>query len=366
MKSNRTPFLKSLGTAFHRLFGITILWVFTKAFTWALTIVGSIISRTKMSHNNGIAAVGSIRFVDNPGFPLHPFFEPGKTLPCRVRHAAASFMDDAMRVVRSMSIKMADTAKKSPMDIELNTGETALFWSIASFFRFAKYKKTRFGMQYEDYYRKYPTGVEGAHVGMRRDPTSFSNLRYHSQTPFLYEAEDNVLRYIKYRTIPAEDVPESGLLDEYDMMIPTENQRILPGETLVRNYLKEEYVERLQTGPIKYKLQVQLHEASDDDDAEVFNSCKKWDEASHPWMDLAEITINKPLDWAESTRMIFTMKNLPKGLGIIPSYSIYDYNSLNFLRRHSDLARNARVWAIKIFGMPPEIPDNDVRNSNNS
>ena len=366
MTKNKTPFRRSVSTVFHRFFGRIMLWIYTKAFTYALTIVGSIFMREKMSHNNGIAAVGSIRFVDKPEFPLHPFFEPGKTLPCRVRHAAASFMDDAMRVVRSMSIKMADTSKKSPMDIELNTGETALFWSIASFFRFAKYKKTRFGMQYEDYYRKYPAGVEGAHVGMRRNPTSFSNLRYYTQTPFLYEAEDNVKRYIKYRTIPFNDEPETGLLDDYDMLIPTENQRILPGETRCRNYLKEEYVERLRKGLIKYKLQVQLHEASDDEDPEIFNCCRKWDEASHPWMDLAEITMNKPLDWAESTRMIFTMKNLPRGLGIIPSYSIYDYNSLNFLRRHSDLARNVRVLAIKLFGMPPEIPDNDVRNSNNS
>ncbi len=362
MKPNRIPIFKLIRTAIYRLFGLIILWIYTKAFTWTLTIIGSIILRSRMSHNNGIAAVGSIRFVDNPGFPLHPFFEPGKILPCRVRHAAASFMDDAMRVVRSMSIKMADTSKKSPMDIELNTGETALFWSVASFFRFAKYKKTRFGMQYEDYYRKYPTGVEGAQVGMRRNPTSFTNLKYYSQTPYIYEAEDKVPRYIKYRTIPAEDVSETGLLDEYDMKMPTENQRILPGEKRIRNYLKEEYVERLQNRAIKYKLQVQLHEASDDDDAEIFNCCRKWDEVSHPWMDLAEITINKSLDWAESTKMIFTMKNLPKGLGIIPSYSIYDYNSLNFLRKHSDEARVARLWSIKIFGMPREIPNNDVRN----
>jgi catalase len=361
-KTHSIPVFKSIITAINRLFGKISLWVATKAFTLALTIFGSILARTKMSHNNGIAATGSIRFVDNPEFPLHPFFEPGKTLPCRIRHAAASFMDDAMRVVRSMSIKMANTRYKSPMDLEMNTGETALFWSIASFFRFAKYKKTRFGMQYEQYYRKYPAGLEGAHVGMRRNPTSFSNLKYYTQTPLKYKAVDNVLRYVKYRAVPAKEVPETGLLDNYDMMIPTENQRTLPGETRSRNYLKDEYVDRLRKGPVMYKIQVQLHQASDDDDQEIFNCCRKWDEASHPWMDLAVITINKPLDWAESTRMIFSMRNLPKGLGTIPSHSIYDYNSLNYLRKHSDLARFARVWAIKLFGMPPEIPDNDVRN----
>ncbi|MCH8486916.1 MAG: hypothetical protein LAT75_08620 [Candidatus Cyclonatronum sp.] len=363
MKINRIPLLSSVRVALSRLPGLIFLWFATKAFTLVLAVAGSILARKKMSHNNGIAASGSIRFVDEPGFPLHPFFEPGKTMPCRVRHAAASFMDDAMRVVRSMSVKMADTHYKSPMDIELNTGKTALFWSVASFFRFAKYKKTRFGMQYEAYYRKYPAGVKGAQVGMRRNPTSFTNLTYYSQTPLLYKAADNVLRYIKYRSVPAEAVPESGILDEYDLMIPTENQRILPGETRSRNYLKDEYVERLREGQVKYKLQVQLHEASDDDDDEIFNSCREWDETSHPWMDLAVITMTKPLDWAESTRMIFSMRHLPVGLGIIPSYSVFDYNSLNYLRKHSDFARFARVWAIRLFGMPPEIPDNDIRNS---
>lgn len=362
MKQNGTPFFSSLLTGLHRMLGRIYLWLATAAFTAGLTLIGSIMGRTKMSHNNGIAASGSIRFVDHPKFPLHPFFEPGKTLPCRVRHAAASFKDDAMRVVRSMSVKMADSTDKSPMDIEMNTGETALFWSVASFFRFAKYKKTRFGMQYEEYYRKYPDGVKGAQVGMRRNPTSFANLRYYSQTPYLYEAGDKVRRYIKYRSVPADGEPESGLLDDYDMKMPSENQRILPGETRSRNYLKDEYAGRLRQGPVAYKLQVQLHEASDDDDDEIFNCCRAWDEASHPWMDLAVITMNKPLDWEESTRMIFTMKNLPKGLGIIPSYSVYDYNSLNFIRKHSDLARYARVWALKIFGTPPEIPDSDVRN----
>lgn len=362
MANTRFPFFRALRTALTRAANRFILWLYSMTFNLLLTLVGSLMYRTRMSHNNGIAAVGSLRFVDNPAFPLHPFFEPGKVLPCRIRHAAASFMDDAMRVVRSMSIKMADTSYKSPFDLELNSGEVALFWSAASFLRFAKYKKTRYGIQYHQYYRNYPAGVRGAYSGMRRNPTSFSNLRYHCQTPFLYRAADQVPRYVKYRVIPAEDVPESGILDAYDRTIPPENQRMLPGETRTRNYLKEEYARRLRQGPVRYKLQIQLHTASDDDDQEIFNCCREWDEATHPWMDLAEIRIERALDWRESTLMIFSMRNMPRGLGTIPANSIFDYNSLNYMRKHSDLARKARVFAIKLFGVPPEIPDDDNRN----
>lgn len=339
-----------------------VLLLYTKGFALALTIFGSLLGRTRMSHYNGIGASGTVRIVDNPEFVLHPFFEKNKSFPCRIRHAAASFRDDAMRVVRSMSIKFADTPFDSPFDLELNTGKVALFWSVASFCNFAKYKRTKYGIQYHQYYKNYPAGVRGAQPGMRRNPTSFSNLHYYSQTPLNYVGSDMVKRYAKYRVIPFEDIPESGLLDEYDMANPSENQRILPGEERTRNYLKEEYQERLENGPVKYKLQVQLHTAADDDDMEIFNSCREWEADSHPWMDFAVIEIDKALTWDESSILAFSLGNLPKGLGVIPARSIYDYNSLNYMRKHSELARKARVWNYKTFGIPAEIPDNDDRN----
>lgn len=362
MPATPFPLFAAIGFFLRRTGSRFILWLYSGIFNALLLIIGSLRYRTRMSHNNGIAAVGYVRIVDQPQFPLHPFFEPGKTFSCRIRHAAASFLDDAMRVVRSMSIKFADTHLKSPFDLELNTGVVALFWSAASFLNFAKYKKTMYGIQYHQYYRNYPAGVRGAFAGLRRNPTSFSNLHYYCQTPFLYIAADKVKRYAKYRIIPAENVPESGLLDAEELKILPENQRVLPGETRPRNYLKEEYVKRLKQGPIRYKMQIQLHTASDDDSDEIFNCCKAWDEDAYPWMDLADIEIISALDWRESTLTVFTMKNMPKGLGVIPANSIFDYNSLNYMRRGSDLARKARVWAIRIFGCPPEIPDDDNRN----
>lgn len=362
MAQNAFPWFKAPGNFLQRLKDRFILWLYTWSFNLILTLVGSIMYRARMSHNNGIGATGSFRVTPDPALPLHPFFEPGKVFPCTIRHAAASFMDDAMRVVRSMSIKLADHFYKSPFDLELNTGEVALFWSVASFFRFAKYKRTAYGIQYHQYYRNYPTGVQGAHAGMRRNPTSFSNLCYYSQTPYLYIATDNVKRYAKYRVIPHTTIPETGKLNPYDLSIPTENQRVLPGETRSRNYLKEEYAKEIKRNPIRYILQVQLHTAADDDNQEIFNCCREWDELSHPWRDLAEIEVTHVLDWKDSTTMIFSMKNMPKGLGTIPAYSIFDYNSLNYLRKRSDVARKARVMAIKLFGLPPAIPDDDNRN----
>ena len=47
---------------------------------------------------------------------------------------------------------------------------------------------------------------------------------------------------------------------------------------------------------------------------------------------------------------------------MLPAKSIFDYNSLNYLRAHSELARRARILSYKVYGMVPPIPDNDNRN----
>lgn len=87
-----------------------------------------------------------------------------------------------------------------------------------------------------------------------------------------------------------------------------------------------------------------------------------WDEEAYPWHELAEIHIDKTLDWVESTRSIFSVNKMPKTLGVLPAKSIYDHNSLNYLRKHSEIARRSRNRSYNVFGMVPPIPDNYNRN----
>ena len=88
-------------------------------------------------------------------------------------------------------------------------------------------------------------------------------------------------------------------------------------------------------------MQIQ-DDVQDDEDPEVFNNMVVWDEDAHPWQDLAVIDIDKTLDWKDSLLTTFSVNNMPKTLGVLPANSIYDYNSLNYLRAHSELARMAR------------------------
>ncbi len=338
-----------------------VLWCTSVSFSFMIGVFLSFFARSRMSHNNGIGATGRLQVVDDPTFPAHSFFPPGKQFPARIRHASVTFLDDAMNCLRSLSIKLSEHHFDSPFDLEMNTGERSLFWSAASFIQFAKMRKEKYGVQYVEYVRKYPTALRASQLMLRRHVTSFQNLRYYNKTPFLFVGNDGIRRYAKYRALPFDGAPESGI-DPNPSDWDVANQRILPHESRGRNFLKDEYARRIPREGAKYKLQIQLHTASCDDDPEVFNNMVPWDERTHPWHDLAVMDIDQVLDWKESTLTSFSLNNMPKSLGILPAKSIYDYNSLNYMRSHSEFARRMRLMSYKVFGMVPPVPDNDRRN----
>ncbi|THH39244.1 catalase family protein [Neolewinella litorea] len=340
----------------------SLMWVTCKVFGLAVAIFASLMIKRRMSHDNGIAATGTVRILDNPNIPLHRFFLPDRTFPCRIRHATATFLDDAVKGIRSMSIKFSDHHLESPFDLQMNTGEKSLFWSAASFLQFARMRKQQYGVQYREYYRKYPDGLDGAIEAIRENPKSFSDLRYYAKTPFRFVGEDFIPRYAKYRVIPGEPkTEETGKLKNPDPReIP--NQRVAAHNPRGRNYLKYEYRDRVKKGPVHYLLQIQLRNAATDDKPEIFNNMLPWNEDLYPWHDLAEIEITETLNWNESCRTTFSLTHMPESLGIIPARSIFDYNSLNYMRAQSAVAHKARLLNYRLFGYPPEIPDNDNRN----
>lgn len=339
-----------------------ILWWTAKWFGFLVAVFVSFFARKRMSHDNGIAGLGALRIVDDPKFPAHDFFAPGKEYPVRIRHATATYLDDAVNGIRSIAIKFSHHHFRSPFDIEMNAGPTTLFWSALSFLKFGAMKKEKWAIAYVEYIRRYPEGVKGSIGALRRDPTSYTTMIYYCKTPFLFIGNDGIKRYAKYRVIPANGEPETGLqVDPCEYEMP--NQRVAPHNKNGRNYLKHEYEDRVKREGAHYTLQIQLLTAHDDEDPEVFNNMILWDEKIYPWHDLANFSITETLDWKESTLSTFSVNNMPKSLGVLPAKSIYDYNSLNYMRAHSEIARKARLLSYRVFGMVPPIPDNDNRNS---
>lgn len=338
-----------------------VLWFASYFFAWFVAFFISLGMRQRMSHNKGVAAKGKIKIVDNPRFPSNSFYKPGRTFPCRLRHASVSFRDDAMMQVRGASLKFCDERFNSPLDLEMNTGEISIFWTLANFYKFVWNRREKNGTQYKAYYAKEPRGMEGAKISGKYNPTSFAHLKYYSKTPQLFKDEEGQEYYCKYRLIPANSQTETGIIPEHRQKTVWD-QQIEEGEERTKNYLINEYKERIKKEGAEYTLQIQLHKASNSDDHEIFNSWVEWPEETHPWLDLAQVSIDELLPYEEGVKTGFNLIHTPPELGNIKAKSIHDYNSIVYMRTKSVIAYRARLLSYLLFGLPAEPKEDEGRN----
>ena len=257
---------------FESIIAKIFLWATAKIFGFLLAVFLCFPKQQRMSHNNGIAARGTFTVVPNPKFPPSEFFLPNRVFPLRIRHASATFLDDAMNCIRSISVKLADTQFKSPFDLQMNTGATSLFWSATSFWKFAVLRKEKYGIEYRDFNRKYPEGLEASKIATRRH-TAFERMYYYCKTPFLYNSSNGDKYYAKYRVVPFDKAPDAGIKTDRSDFDEC-NQRVKNHETRGRNFLKYEYEDLVKKeGKVRYWLQIQTRPASEaEDDPEFFNN----------------------------------------------------------------------------------------------
>lgn len=330
-------------------------------FITVLITANSYFKRVRMSHENGITCRGRIRVVANPTFPEHDLFVAGREFGCRVRHAAASWTDDAKLVVRSASVKFADDRFDSPFDVMMNSGDVPLFWSARTFWGFMKGTMAGRGKGWVPYLRSHPQAMVGGADSVRRDPETFAKMVYNTKTCLGFVGTDKVYRYVRYRLRPADfDGLETGLPDAQDRETPW-LQNPYPDETRNRNYLKDELTRRLddEDTPVEYMLQIQLRQrpSTKGPEPEWVTSEYPWDETAHPWHDLAHVTLTEALDYEEAMMTWFDMANHPVSLPVPMGVSIDDPHSLNNLRVASIWARKARLLSYKHRGMPKKFPD---------
>ncbi|MEA3278245.1 MAG: hypothetical protein U9Q81_23735 [Pseudomonadota bacterium] len=324
-----------------------------------LVSANSLFGRVRMSHENGIACSGRLKITDDPKFPPHEFFQPGRSFGCRVRRAAASFKDDAKLVVRSASIKFQDDRFNSPLDILMNTGNVPLFWNARTFVGFMASSIAGKGKHYVSYLRKHPQAAVGGGDSVRRNPESFGNMVYHTKTVSGFIGQDSLFRYARYRLIPDPwNGHESGTPDEWDRT-HSWLQNPYRDETRSRNYLKDATRRFFdEGGKLRYRLQIQLRDKPESDpDPQWLSSAVPWDETRFPYVDVAEVELDKALSYEESMLTWFHLGNHPESLPIPKARSIDDPHSLNHLRLASIWARRARLFSYRLRGMPKAFPD---------
>ena len=108
----------------------------------------------------------------------------------------------------------------------------------------------------------------------------------------------------------------------------------LPDEERPEEYLQKEFEDRLEKGPIKYKLQIQLHTVSSDDSHLVLHAGRAWDRQTHPWMDLAEICVTTAITSHAQEVSACSLDNHHPSVCLLPKpKTIYDFTSVEYLRR---------------------------------
>jgi arachidonate 5-lipoxygenase len=347
------------------------LWLAARFFIVSV-ILWINVFRRRMSHNAGCGGRGKLRIVTDPKFPASDFFEPGREFPCRIRHGAAGYLDEAMSQVRSGSLKFADSSFKSPLDLQMNTGRHCFFWNASSFLEFvgtrvkeSMFRSTDNLIHYLSYHRKYGDGRKSAADAQFRTPQSNATMYYHSQTPFDWRAKDGVPRYVRFRLIPGDRAPEfdpfppnpawvAQVAADPKLAETAADQHAAQGEPRPVDYLREEWYARLKAGPVRHVLQIQWHDVKPDDPDVIRNPLEPWDEATHPWVDLAEVEITEPLSYAEQDYMAFEVTNLPPCMKLLPAKSMQDYNSLNYMRQFAVYSIRARRFFTWLMGRPKE------------
>lgn len=325
----------------------------------ALVAFNSFVSQQRMSHENGLTCRGTLRIVDDPQFPAHEFFVPGREFGCRVRHGAASWLDDAKLVVRSGSLKFADVRGVSPFDLLMNTGDVPLFWNVRNFWSFMKGTIGGRGKDWLPDLRENPQALRGGADSVRRDPASFADMVYNSQVCFGFVGIDGIYRYARYRLQPSDfDGHESGRPSAEDLEHPWLQNPLLH-ESRNRNYLKDEMTARLndERRPVHYVLRMQLRQRPSTGEPDWVTSAFPWDEDATPFVDLAHVTLTEALDHEEAQLTWFDIGNHPASLPVPLGCSIDDPHSLNSVRLAGKWARRTRLLSYRLRGMPGPIPD---------
>ncbi|EDM80475.1 hypothetical protein PPSIR1_41729 [Plesiocystis pacifica SIR-1] len=286
------------------------------------------------THFRGVAARGTIDVVAKPEFPEHDFFTAGRRFPCRLRHANASFDDDAVVQVRGCALKFADADFDSPYDLVMNTGATAAFWCFWSFMDFAKARVLSLPYRWkaqERWFRRLPVAWLGTIESLRSLPTSYADMSYYSKIAYPFKARDGRRRYAKYRILRPELELESGQINDEEQRLGYYQSR-LPGNDGPYDLLGPEFIGRL-SAPLEYRLQIQLWDWEQDrDSVEVLNLCRYWDEDAHPWLDLATVTLTEPLPSQEMEVTRVWLGHQPPSLGISAPTCTRDYRSLAWAR----------------------------------
>ena len=258
-------------------------------------------------HAKGLVCSGMFRpSADAPRVTRAPHFA-GQPVPTVIRFANSSGnpeVQDGAPNVRSMAVKFLLGADRSA-DILANSVEGFVARTPEEMLEFllAQLPVPATGRPDPDAVPRFLAGhpAAGAFVGrlMKRPvPASYGQVTYFAEHAFRFTAADDTSRFGRYRF-----VPQAGEA----FLSPDDAGKRSP------SFLREELEGRLRTGPVTFRLILQLAEAGDPTD----DVTALWPEGRRQVeLGRLEVTAVSPTSAADERRLIFDPTNRTDGIDL--------------------------------------------------
>jgi catalase len=256
-------------------------------------------------HAKGLVCSGSFRgSADGPRMSRAPHFA-GPTVPVTIRFANANGnpeVHDGVPNVRSMSVKFQLPDGKNA-DILANSVEGFVARRPEELLEFLRAQLPNPATGKPDpeavprFLAAHPAGRGFVERVMKRPvPASYGQTTYFAEHAFRFTAQDGTSRFGRYRF-----VPEAG------------ESFLTPDDAGKRrqNFLREELESRLRTGPVAFRLLLQVAESSDPTD----DVTALWPEGRR-LVELGRLEIAgvSPTSEADERRLIFDPTNRTEGI----------------------------------------------------
>jgi hypothetical protein len=333
--------------------GEGLLGRFTRSARWAFHTAASLsvflpllaVSRRGVTHGSGVLASGRFVAVDHPDFwPPEGTagFSPGAAV---IRHANSFLADDLGADVRGFAVAIQRPNGAPFWEFLTNTGERAE-WANVPMWTERLWGMIRF--RGHVYFRRHPEAIPNAMAGLRRAPTSYADVVYHSQIALRLAHPGRAPRLFRLRALREGLDTESGLIAEdaadftqqggLPRSLPDPlygrayRTRRAPGEQRPKDALRQEFTGRLGAAPVVYLIQAQLRADEADPRHVAFNPMVPWDPAQHPWETIGRVEVRAPLAPEAPPPGGFSLAVHPSFIAVPPASSVDDYTSIPNLR----------------------------------
>ena len=323
-------------------------WLVSDLFPGLTMGLQSFLTRRRASHLLGVAAKGTATVRANFK-SKNDFFNPKSELHVTARFANLTMQDDAAMDVRGAAICIeknnSENTPKETLTLMMNTGAICPARNIIEFTSFVVSKWLPKSIKRRAILANSRTR-EGGIVGLRRAPSSYTNLCYYSQMIRLWDFSEGTY-LVRFRLVP-KNHRQTSTSTESDILfndklrgIPTIEDRLaiwnrerLHTEKRPKNYLREEFRTKIAHCPkdAQLLLQAQFRPAGL---ANIypdwwFDASVEWptDGEANKWHNLAEIHLNHVLSDTQTEELTFDPSKLPTFIRIPQSDSWWDCRSM--------------------------------------